>query len=61
VKACTSLRHDGIDRKHAPLKPTENLMGDPGAQASALRAVLRNQQYAKLDFENRDGGEEEAR
>jgi len=62
VKACTSLRHDCIDRKHAPLKPTGNLMVDPGAQAGALRAVLpRNQQCAKLDFENRDRGEEEAR
>jgi hypothetical protein len=50
VKACTSLRHGDIDRKHAPLEPTENLMVDPDAQAGVLRAVLpRDQERAKLD------------
>jgi hypothetical protein len=37
-------------------------MIDPGVQAGVLRAVLpRDQERAKLDFEDRDGGEEARR
>jgi hypothetical protein len=62
VKLCTPLRHGRIDRQDTAFEPSENLMVDPGTQDSTLRRVLaRDQPRPKFDFENRDGGDEEAR
>ena len=62
VKLCTPLHHGRIDRQDTAFEPSENLMIDPSTQDSTLRRVLaRDQQRPKFDFENRDGGDKEAR